>query len=88
MIDLNGDELLVLFECVHRMCETERVAASHPAEVAVLDKIASQLERSMAEPFSPDYADLLAAARTRVHAEYTRTMGTEGWVDRAPLEQQ
>lgn len=68
------------------MCETERVAANHPAEVAVLDKIASQLERGLVEPFAPDYAELLATARTRVHEEYTRLMGAQSWIERVPLE--
>ena len=47
MIDLTDDELLVLFECLHRMCETRMIAASHHAEVVVIDKIAGQLEDSL-----------------------------------------
>lgn len=37
MIDLDDDELLVLFECLHRMCETNRIAISHPAEAVVFE---------------------------------------------------
>ncbi len=87
MVDLENDELLVLFECLHRICETERVAVSHPAEVAVLDKIAGQLERDLAEPFDPTYNALLTRARASVLDRYRKQMGEQGWVERVPLEQ-
>ncbi len=88
MIDLDDDELLVLFECLHRMCETNRIAISHPAEAVVFDKIAGQLERSLAEPFRADYHELLLSARSEVLARYRGWMGTDTWIERLPLEQQ
>lgn len=87
MIDLTDDELLVLFECVHRMCETSRVAASHHAEVVVIDKIAGQLERGLTEPFDPDYAQKLASARSRILAGYQERVGHHNWIEAVSLEQ-
>lgn len=87
MIDLTDDELLVLFECLHRMCETGRVAASHHAEVVVLDKIAGQLERQLTEPFDSDYPEKLAAARDRTLDRYRQRMEGHGWIERVALDQ-
>lgn len=86
MIDLTDDELLVLFECLHRICETERFSASHHAEVVVMDTVAGQLERVLTAPFEPDYAEMLAAARSRVLERYRQRMGAEGWIERVPLD--
>ena len=44
MLNLTKDELLVLFEWSYRFCETNRLAFSHPSEVVLIDKIASELE--------------------------------------------
>lgn len=87
MIDLTDDELVVLFECLHRICETERFAASHHAEVVVIDKIAGQLERGLTEPFEPAYVETLAAARNRILQGYRRRMGVQSWVERVSLDQ-
>lgn len=87
MIDLTDDELLVLFECLHRMCETERISVSHSAEVVVIDKIAGQLERSLAAPFDSNYAEALANARSRILQGYRQRMGSDGWVERVALDQ-
>ncbi|MDH4280996.1 MAG: hypothetical protein OEW83_23255 [Acidimicrobiia bacterium] len=87
MIDLTDDELLVLFECFHRVCETGRIAASHHAEVVVIDKIAGQLERGLTEPFDPSYPQSLASARSRVLSAYRQRMGGHGWVEAVPLDQ-
>ncbi|HWJ61085.1 MAG TPA: hypothetical protein VNS19_03870 [Acidimicrobiales bacterium] len=87
MIDLTNSERLVLFECLHRMCETERIAISHPAEAVVLDKIAGQLERELSEPFEPSYPVQLSAAREEILIGYRRRLGEHGWVERLPLDQ-
>ena len=70
MIELTDEELVVLFECFHRMCETERIAISHHAEAVVIDKIAAQLERQLAEPFEPGYPEKLSAARDAILQGY------------------
>ena len=88
MIDLlTDDELLVLFECLHRICETERFAASHYAEVVVIDTIAGHLERSLTAPFESDYSDRLAVARSRILERYRQRMGAASWVERVSLDQ-
>jgi len=87
MVDLTDEELLVLFECLHRMCETERIAIGHHAEAVVIDKIAGQLERQLAEPFEPSYAAKLAVARDGILRRYKQQMGEHSWVERLPLDQ-
>ncbi len=87
MIELTDSELLVLFECLHRMCETERIAITHHAEAVVIDKIAGQLERQLVEPFEPTYGEKLSAARSGVLRDYRRRMGEHGWVERLALDQ-
>jgi hypothetical protein len=86
-LDLTNDELLVLFEWAHRFCETERLAFSHHAEVVVIDKIASQLERTLVEPFDASYSRLLMEARQRVLASYEEKMGSKAWIHDQPLNQ-
>jgi len=86
-IDLTVSERLVLFECLHRMCETERIAISHPAEAVVIDKIAGQLERQLTEPFEPSYPEKLSAARNETLRDHRRRLGEDSWVERLPLEQ-
>ncbi len=87
VLELSSVERLVLFECLHRMCETERIAVSHPAETVVIDKIAAHLERQLAEPFDPDYPERLAAARKELIEAHRERFGDESWVDRLPLDQ-
>jgi hypothetical protein len=69
------------------MCETSRVAASHHAEVVVIDKIAGQLERGLTAPFDPSYRQKVASARSRILANYQERMGQHSWVGAVPLEQ-
>lgn len=86
-IDLTDSERLVLFECLHRMCETERIAISHPAEAVVIDRIAGQLERQLTEPFESSYREKLSAARDETLQDHRRRLGEGSWVERLPLEQ-
>lgn len=86
-IELSDSESLVLFECLHRMCETELIAISHPAEAVVIDKIAGQLERALAEPFDPSYPEMLEAARHELIDAHRERFGDETWVERLPLDQ-
>lgn len=86
-LELSAGEYLVLFECFHRMCETERIAISHPAEAVVIDKIAGQLERQLVEPFDPSYPEMLEAARNEAMQAHRERFGDESWVERLPLDQ-
>ena len=87
MLNLTEDELLVLFEWSHRFCETNRQAFSHHAEAVVVDKIASELERSLVEPFDPAYPQMLEEARKRVLSAYEKHMGHQSWIHAQPLNQ-
>jgi hypothetical protein len=87
MLNLTKDELLVLFEWSYRFCETKRLAFSHYAEAVVIDKIASELERSLKEPFDPTYPQMLIEARQRVLTAYMERMGNPAWIHEQPLNQ-
>lgn len=87
MLNLTKDELLVLFEWSHRFCETGRLAFSHHAEAVVIDKIASELERALVEPFDSAYPQLLDDARRRVLSAYEERMGHQSWIQDQPLDQ-
>ena len=65
-IDLTSDEALVLFDLLSRWDDSERFEVGDPAERRVLWNLLAELERRLAEPFAPDYASLLDAARARV----------------------
>ena len=87
MLNLTKDELLVLFEWSHRFCETNRLAFSHHAEAVVIDKIASELERSLVEPFDAAYPQMIAEARRRVLSAYEERMGNQSGIHEQPLNQ-
>ena len=58
-------EALVLFELLTRE-EEPPIRCEDEAEEMVLWRIQGQLEKLLTEPFSPVYAELLAAARKTV----------------------
>lgn len=84
---LSRDELLVLFEWAYRFCETKNLAFSHHAEAVVIDKIATELEREMPEPFNEKYPNLIRAAQARILRDYESQMGKNTWIHRQPLNQ-
>jgi hypothetical protein len=67
-LTLTRDEALVLFEWVEERSDENfnRVHLDHPAEGLALLRLAGALERSLSEPFSAKYPELLAAARERL----------------------
>jgi len=65
-ISLTPDQALVLFEWLAREDGKDALPTEHPAELQVLWDLEAQLERVLVEPFRPDYAELLAAARERL----------------------
>ncbi len=70
-IQLSHDEALVLFEFFSRFCdEGDDFALRHTAEYLAFMRISAQLDKSLVEPFRPEYADLLQAARKRLAAGY------------------
>jgi hypothetical protein len=65
LIDLDKDAALVLFELLTSR-EEELVGSLRlgPPERNALRSLEGALERTLVEPFSPEYASLLALART------------------------
>jgi antitoxin HicB len=68
---LSPAEALVLFDLLSRWAETDAASVSleHKAEWRVLWNILASLESALAEPFMPEYQDLLDQARKLVHDE-------------------
>lgn len=65
-IELDEDVALVLFEFLARFDETERLTFEDASEEWALILLHGELERTLVEPFKPDYLALLQAARTRI----------------------
>jgi hypothetical protein len=63
------DQALGLFEWIKRENDGgPELPTQHHAEMSVLWTIEAQLEKTLVEPFSPDYVALIAAARERLVA--------------------
>lgn len=65
-LTLSADEALVLFELLASDDAAASVEIVHPAERQVLQNVLCQLERELVSPFDARYADILAAARSRL----------------------
>jgi len=65
-IELSKAEALVLFDLLARFDKSDALEVEHQSEKRVLWDIHSSLERVLVEPFSRDYAELLAEARGQV----------------------
>lgn len=65
-IELSGDEALVLFEWLGGLRGAK--VAIEEAEQRVLWRIEAVLEKSLAEPFAKNYAELVEQARKRILA--------------------
>ncbi|OLF09729.1 hypothetical protein BLA60_18275 [Actinophytocola xinjiangensis] len=66
VVELDGDEALVLFDWISRINRRGAAEFEDQAEQRVLWDIECSLEKSLVEPFGEDYPALLAAARDRV----------------------
>jgi len=65
-LELTADEALVLFEFLSRYSESDSLSVVDQAEQRALWNLQCLFERQLVEPFRPDYAALLAAARDRL----------------------
>ena len=66
-LSLSPDEALVLFELLHRREDGASIdPALLPGEQVALWNLLCGLERVLVDPFSEDYADRVAAARSRL----------------------
>lgn len=64
-IELGRAEALVLFELLHRLEDAEVALGDHADQVALL-RLSAALERTLVEPFRPDYRELLERARAQL----------------------
>ena len=64
---LTADEALVVYEFLWKLllAEGAEPIAGDPERIA-LSAVLGQLERSLEQPFAPDYRELLASARRRL----------------------
>lgn len=65
-LELTGDEALVLSEFLQRFSNTDSLKLEHQSEQRALWNLCCLLERSLVEPFMPNYDKLLEAARERL----------------------
>jgi hypothetical protein len=66
LLELTGDEALVLFAFLSRFSEEEKLTIEHSSEEQVLWNALCQLEKILAEPFQNNYGELLEQARKRI----------------------
>ena len=62
-LTISHNEAIVLFEFLSRFSETDILGIKHPSEEKVLWRVLSTLEKSLVEPFSQNYDQILASAR-------------------------
>lgn len=66
ILELSRNEAIVFFEWLSRFNEEEGHHFEDQAEQRVLWNIEAMLESSLAEPFDPEYGELLAKAREQL----------------------
>ena len=69
-LQLGVDEALVLFETLYDFYDQPSIAVPSAAERLALVRLHGALERTLVEPFRPDYQKLLEAAKTRLSAQF------------------
>ena len=68
-IELSRDELLVLYDLLHRLEDVEEIFED-PSEQEVLWHIQTQLEKELVEPFQADYQAIIEEARRAGTEQY------------------
>jgi len=76
-LQLGIDEALVLFETLAEFQNQPSVAVPSSAERLALIRLHGVLEKSLVEPFRPDYQQVLEAARARLRAQFGRRLGED-----------
>jgi hypothetical protein len=70
-ISLSKSEALVLFDLIARINENKNeTVLEHDAERKILWKIETSLEKTLVEPLSPNYRELITIARREVNETY------------------
>ena len=68
-LELTDDQALVFFEWLSRLDESDSAPCEHESEQLVLWALHGQLEKTLSEPFRPDYKALVERARARISGE-------------------
>jgi hypothetical protein len=69
-INLTNDEALVLFDFLSRFDDSGKLAFAHSSEYLALQSISAQLDKTLIEPFQPDYTQSLERSRSIVSAGF------------------
>lgn len=69
-LKITRDEALVLSDFFARFDEKDDFTLRSAAEYLAFQKIASQLDHALVEPFDPTYKELIVEARNRLEADY------------------
>ena len=62
-IELAKDEAIVLFEWLYKQSNADSPISIDPVEQFALDRLFGKFEKGLAEPFKPDYINILNDAR-------------------------
>jgi hypothetical protein len=65
-IPLGGDEALILFELLVDFYDEPALSMKDSADRIALSRLGRALEKTLAEPFMPDYKEKIEAARKRL----------------------
>ena len=65
-ITISKSEALVLFDLLFEFRDENALSIHHDAERVVLWMLEASLEKTLAEPFSAEYDDIMQEARNRV----------------------
>ena len=66
VLTFTKDEAIVLFELASRFTDTDELSIQDRAEESVLWSICARLEKVLAEPFDPNWNEILQHARDKV----------------------
>jgi hypothetical protein len=69
-LQLGADEALVLFEMLSDFSSESSLAVPSPAEGLALIRLHGALEKTLVEPFRPDYKELLQAGSASLKAQH------------------
>ena len=74
-ISLSRDLAISLFEWSYQFMTDNDPTFHHPADAVGIDELSGELERTLTEPFKPDYPKVLREARERAVEKYKGHMG-------------
>ncbi len=75
-LELSADEALVFFELASRFTNSDQLTIADESEARVLWNLCGRLEKQLSEPFSPNYAELLAQTQGRLRDDESSAGGS------------